>query len=30
VSVGESARVEGVDINQFYDKRDDFPALRPE
>jgi hypothetical protein len=29
VSVGENARVHGIDINQFYDKRDDFPALRP-
>jgi hypothetical protein len=30
MSVGENGRIEGVDINQFYDKRDDFPALRPE
>ncbi len=30
VSVGENRRVDGIDINQFYDKRDDFPALRPE
>lgn len=30
VIVRESAHVDGIDINQFYDKRDDFPALRPE
>ncbi len=29
VTVAENARVDGVDINRFYDKRDDFPALRP-
>jgi hypothetical protein len=28
VNVGENAHVDGIDINQFYDKRDDFPALR--
>jgi hypothetical protein len=30
VSVGTNARVDGIDINHFYDKRDDFPVLGPE
>lgn len=28
VTVGEDATVDGIDLNRFYDARDDFPSLR--